>query len=126
MTEHTMKDNSTTVSEESQRELAAGVLKQAQQDLRRFRRQRTPLERELYVDACRWIMSDDCSWPFSFVNVCELLGAAPAQLRRELLADVSLGTFGYWTRRYGRALSRLHTNFTQLLANDRKATATYA
>jgi len=31
------------------------------------------IERELYLDAYRWVISDDCFWPFSFLNVCQLL-----------------------------------------------------
>jgi hypothetical protein len=26
------------------------------------------------AEARRWVLSDDVSWPFSFVNVCEILG----------------------------------------------------
>ena len=51
----------THISETSQRELAAGVLKQAEQDLRRFHGAAGTIERELYLDAYRWVMSDDCS-----------------------------------------------------------------
>jgi hypothetical protein len=39
----------------AQRELAAGVLKQAAQDLRRFRGATSKIERELYLDAYRWL-----------------------------------------------------------------------
>ncbi|MBI3769474.1 MAG: hypothetical protein HY271_13425 [Deltaproteobacteria bacterium] len=36
-------------------------------------------------DAKRWILSDDRTWPFSFVNVCDTLGIAFEPLRRALL-----------------------------------------
>ena len=49
----------THISQTSQRELAAGVLKQAKQDLRRFHGAPSTIERELYLDAYRWVMSDD-------------------------------------------------------------------
>ena len=49
----------THISETSQRELAAGVLKQAEQDLRRFHDAASAIERELYLDAYRWVVSDD-------------------------------------------------------------------
>ena len=55
-------------SNTSHRELAAGVLKQAENDLRRFHRGTSKVERELYLDAYRWVMSDDCSLPFSFLT----------------------------------------------------------
>ena len=90
-------------SETSQKDLAAGVLKQAAQDLRRFHGATSAIERELYLDAYRWVISDDSSWPFSFLNVCQLLNLAPEILRRELLTDASLGLFSYLARRGGRA-----------------------
>ena len=63
-----MKGNDADISDESQRELAAGVLKQAAEDLRRFHGATSKVERELYLDAHSWVMSDDYSWPFSFPN----------------------------------------------------------
>ena len=91
------------VSGTNQKDLAAGVLKQAAQDLRRFHGAASAVERELYLDAYRWVISDDCSWPFSFLNVCQLLHLAPEILRAELLADASVGFFTYWSRRCARA-----------------------
>ena len=77
----------------AQRELAAGVLKQTAQDLRRFRSATSKIERKLYLDAYGWVMSDDDSWPFSFPNVCRLLNRIPEDLRHELIGDLSLGPF---------------------------------
>jgi hypothetical protein len=88
-----MKATDTHASEGSQRELAAGVLKQATQDLRRFHRARSESQQELYFDAYSWVMSDDYGWPFSFLNVCLLLGLALADVRHELLGNLSLGVF---------------------------------
>src|SRR6266403_1883300 len=87
----------------NQKDLAAGVLKQAAQDLRRFHGATSAIERELYLDAYSWVVSDDCSWPFSFLNVCQLLNLAPESLRQELLTDASLGLFSYLARLGGRA-----------------------
>lgn len=42
-------------------------------------------ERRDLEDAHRWILSDDRSWVFSFVNVCDTLGIAFQPLRRALL-----------------------------------------
>ena len=100
---HKMKTAEDYISETSQRELASGILKQAAQDLRRFHGATSAIERELYLDAYRWVISDDCSWPFSFLNVCQLLNLAPESLRQELLTDASLGLFSYLARRGGRA-----------------------
>jgi hypothetical protein len=87
----------------SQKDLAAGVLKQAKQDLRRFHGATSAVERELYLDAYSWFTSDDCTWPFSFQNVYRLLNLSPEAVREELLGDLSLGLFSYLTRRCGRA-----------------------
>jgi hypothetical protein len=103
----TTKNNMNAVedytSRTNQKDLAAGVLKQAAQDLRRFHGATSAIKRELYLDAYRWIISDDCSWPFSFLNVCQLLNLAPESLRQELLTDASLGLFSHLARRSGRA-----------------------
>ena len=90
-------------------DLATGVLKQAAHDLRRFHTATKGVERELYVDAYRWIRANDFSWPYSFVNVCKLLDVCPEVFRAELLADISLGSFTYWMKRGGRFASSLRT-----------------
>ena len=102
-----MKAAEDYLAETSQRDLAAGVLKQAAQDLRRFHGATSKIEQELYFDAYSWVISDDCYWRFSFLNVCRLLGLAPADVRHELLGDLSLGMFSQWARRWSRAAGRL-------------------
>jgi hypothetical protein len=97
--------------------LAAGVLKQAARDLRRFRSATKGLKQELYLDAYSWITVDDFSWPYSFVNVCRLLDVCPEVIRTELLADASLGWFDYWTRRAGRLSQRLQSAFVHVFEN---------
>jgi|SRR6516164_7991359 hypothetical protein len=111
------------IAETSQSDLAAGVLKQAAQDLRRFHGATSAVEREMYLDAYRWLTSDDCSWPFSFLNVCQLLHLAPEAVRGEQLSDMSLGTFSYWTRRCGRAARRFQIFISPLFTNERNANA---
>lgn len=106
--------------------MAAGVFKQAKQDLQRFHRARIPRERELYSDAYSWVMSEDAEWPFSFRNVCRLLHLSPEETRQELLGDLAFGRLGRWTRRCGRTAGRLQTSFNQLFANGRDASARYA
>ena len=108
----------TRISETSHRELAAGTLTQATRDLRRFHGATTGVERELYHDAYSWVMSDDCGWPFSFLNVCQLLKHEPNDLREELLVDLSLGTFSQLIRRWCRALRRLSNSITEHPATD--------
>ena len=136
MKQETMKANDADFSEESQRELrvdeleqaaqrelSAGVLKQAAHDLRRFRGATKKIERELYLDAYRWLTVNECSSPFSFVNVCQLLNLAPDAVRHELVGDSSLGALRYWQRRCGRAAVRLQTSFSNFFVNERNGHA---
>ena len=136
MTQQTMKTNGVDISEEAkrelevdelkqaaQRELAAGVLKQAAQDLRRYHGATSKIERELYLDAYRWLTVDECSSPFSFLNICELLNLAPENVRHELVGDSSLGALSYCLVRWGRTAGRLRTSFSHLLVNERNGHA---
>lgn len=41
--------------------------------------------RHLWTEAEKWFLSDDDSWPFSFVNICHALDLHPEFLRRGLL-----------------------------------------
>lgn len=109
--------------ETSRKDLAAGILKQAGLDLRRFHDATSAIERELYLDAYRWVISDDCSWPFSFLNVCQVLNLAPETVREEVLGDLSMGAFGYWSRRCGRAARRFKILFSNIFTNERTTTA---
>ena len=136
MKQQTMKANDADFSEGSQRELrvdelkqaaqrelAAGVLKQAAQDLRRFHGATSKIERELYFDAYRWLTVDECSSPFSFLNICQLLNLAPDNVRHELVGDSSLGALSYWAQRCGRAADRLWTSFSHFFVNERNGHA---
>src|SRR6266403_3824600 len=105
--------------ETSRKDLAAGILKQAGLDLRRFHGATRAVEREFYLDARRWVTSDDCSWPCSFLNVCQALHLAPDAVRHELLGDASLGLLGYWTRRCGRAARRFQMFVSNSFTSER-------
>jgi len=107
----------------SQKDMAAGVLQQAAQDLRRFHGATSAVERELYLDAYRWLTSDDCSWPFSFLNVCQLLHLAPEAVREQQLGDLSLGAISYWTRRCGRAVRKFLTFLSHAFTNEHNSNA---
>jgi hypothetical protein len=106
-----------------QKDLASGVLKQATQDLRRFRNPTSGVERELYFDAYHWFASNDYTWPFSFLNVCQLLDLDPEAVREEQLGDLSLGAFSYWTRRGGRAARKFQTFLGRVFTSKRNSTA---
>jgi hypothetical protein len=110
-------------SETGQKELAAGVLKEAAQDLRRFHGATSAIERELYLDAYSWLTSDDSSWPFSFLNVCQLLNLTPDIVRQELVADASGGFFTYWTRRSLRAARSFQIFLNRIFTTNRNPIA---
>jgi hypothetical protein len=137
--QQTMKVNDADISERSQlefaagvlkqaaqRELAAGVLKQAAQDLRRFRGATSKIERALYFDAYRWLTVNECSSPFSFLNICQLLNLAPDNIRHELIGDSSLGPLSCWMRRCGRAARRFQISVGQLFVSERNASGAYS
>ena len=107
----------------TQKDLATGVLNQAKQDLRRFHGATSAVERELYLDAYSWLTSNDCSWPFSFLNVCQLLHLSPEAVREEQLGDLSLGAFSYWTRRCGRAARSFQIFLNRVFTTNRNSTA---
>ena len=77
------------------RALAKGVLNQAAKDLRKFHAAHESLGRELYWDAYSWVMSNDFSWPYSFVNICEALDLSTEVVRSELLADAQSGWYSH-------------------------------
>jgi hypothetical protein len=93
--------------------LARGVLVQAKEDLGRFRGASDRVGREMYRDAYSWVVSNDFSWPYSFVNVCEALGLSPEVQRAELLADTPAG----WYSRSRRMAQTLSTSVRTSLAH---------
>jgi hypothetical protein len=117
-----MKTGEDHISETSQRELASGILEQAAQDLRRFHRATSAIERELYLDAYGWVISDDCSWPFSFLNICQLLKLSPEILRQDLLGDASVGLFRYLSRRCARTARSLQKFSGRVFTKNRRST----
>jgi hypothetical protein len=70
-----------------ERQLAISVLWQAADDLQKYRCARRRRRQRLYMDAYRWVESDDRSWVFSFVNLCEVFNLSPQALRAELLGE---------------------------------------
>jgi hypothetical protein len=90
---------------EPERALAAGVLRQAANDLRRFHESEDAVGREMYWDARSWFLSNDTEWPYSFLNVCHSLGIAPENIRDEVFADARSGWLSHsavslWRRQH--------------------------
>ena len=70
-----------------ERALVLSVLWQSLIDLRKFRFAKRRQHQRLYWEAYEWVASEDQHWPYSFVNLCELLGMDPDSLRDQLLGD---------------------------------------
>jgi hypothetical protein len=93
--------------------LAKGVLAQAKQDLRRFRRAKDGVGREIYEDAYSWVTGNDFSWPYSFQNVCKALSLSVEPLRTELLRGNRTG----WVSRSRRIAETISSSLRSSLGN---------
>jgi len=72
-----------------ERKLAVAVFSQAANDLQKFRYARRGAGYSLYADARKWIASNNRSWPYSFLNLCDALDLAADVIRVELLGNRS-------------------------------------
>ena len=66
--------------------LAAAVLRLAFEDLQKYRNATETRSRRAFREAYVWVKSDERRWPFSFLNVCDMLDLSPGPLRSKLLA----------------------------------------
>ena len=72
-----------------ERKLAVAVFSQAANDLWKFRHARRGAGYSLYADARNWIASNDRLWPYSFLNLCDVLHLTADVIRAELLGNAS-------------------------------------
>jgi hypothetical protein len=107
---------------EPERVLAAGILRQAASDLRRFRESEDALGREMYRDARSWFLSNDTEWPHSFLNVCESLGISPENIRDEVFADARSGWLSH-SRRVALATATQFVGSLSVLFSSRRGGA---
>lgn len=84
---HDVWHHSRAISPE--RALALAVLEQAVIDLEKYRFSTRRRQQRLYMEAYRWVTSGDRSWPYAFVNLCELLDVDPGLMRVRLLGDAA-------------------------------------
>ena len=71
-----------------ERALVLAVAWQVLIDLQKYRFASRRRQQRLYMEAYRWVASDDRKWPYSFCNVAEVLDVAPERLRAKLLGEV--------------------------------------
>lgn len=66
--------------------LAAAVLRLAFEDLEKHRNATEVRRRRAFREAYVWVVSNERRWPFSFLNVCDMLDLSPDALRAKMLA----------------------------------------
>ncbi len=86
-------------SQSPERELAVSVIAQAALDIEKCREAQHGRKRRIYREAFNWVASDDRSWPYSFLNLCDTLSLSPAFLRARLLNESAAA----WERPVGAA-----------------------
>ena len=69
---------------ESEEKLMRAVLEDAIACFQKYVFARDRKKKVLFQEAQDWIQEIDRDWPFSFVNICEVLGFRPNYLRRGL------------------------------------------
>lgn len=71
-----------------ERALALAVMWEAVLDLEKFRFAVRRRQQRLYWEAYEWVTGSDRSWPYSFLNLCDILGLAPEPVRKQLLGEM--------------------------------------
>lgn len=70
---------------DGEKKLMLAILKDAVECLGKYRETKTAIGKGLYQNALEWVEDKSTGWPFSFNNICELLGFDPDYLREFLL-----------------------------------------
>ena len=65
-------------------ELVQAMLRDAIQSYQKFAFAKRGRAARVYREAEEWLFTDDWRWPFSFLNVCEILDLSPAYIRTGL------------------------------------------
>ena len=83
---------------EPERDLMFALLEDAVRCYRAYAFAKSSASRRIFRDAEKWIWKNDWEWPFSFRNICEVLGLDPFCLWRGLLrwkeAQIGSESFG--------------------------------
>lgn len=65
----------------NERGLMLAILKDAVECFQKYALSRDPLGEDLHREAAEWIFSSDREWPFSFENICDVLGVSAEYVR---------------------------------------------
>lgn len=69
----------------NERGLMLAILRDAVECYQKYALARDPRGQELHREAAEWIFSHDREWPFSFENICDVLGVSSGYIRAGLL-----------------------------------------
>jgi len=69
----------------NERGLMLAILRDAVECYQKYALARDPRGQELHREAAEWIFSTDREWPFSFENICDVLGVSCGYVRTGLL-----------------------------------------
>lgn len=72
------------VPQEAEYRLIVAVLEDAIDCFQKHCDARDAKTRQLFEDAAEWVGSEDRTWPFSFLNICDVLNLDPAYVREGL------------------------------------------
>jgi hypothetical protein len=68
----------------NERGLMLAILRDAVECYQKYALSRDPRGRDLHDEAAEWIFSTDREWPFSFENICDVLGVSADYVRNGL------------------------------------------
>ena len=68
----------------NERGLMLAILRDAVECYQKYALARDPQGEDLHRDAAEWIFSIDREWPFSFENICDVLGVSAEYVRAGL------------------------------------------
>jgi hypothetical protein len=68
---------------------ALAVVWEAVLDLEKYRFATRRRQQRLYWEAYEWLTSNDRTWPYSFVNLCDTVGLTPEPVRKQLLGPMN-------------------------------------
>ncbi|HYC57743.1 MAG TPA: hypothetical protein VEL28_22650 [Candidatus Binatia bacterium] len=68
----------------NERGLMLAILRDAVECYQKYALSRDPRGRDLHDEAAEWIFSRDREWPFSFENICDVLGVSAGYIRAGL------------------------------------------